>query len=153
MQSKYALLLLASGSVVSASGCAHKAGHEHHESRGGEHHSHAKGGGREEAEEGDDAEEKHVALADLPAGVRAAAMKAAPEFVLEEASVETENGHLVYTLEGKSGGSAYEFEIDADGRVLESHAIRSDDDEDGDHEEDDEEEDERDEARPTPRAH
>lgn len=144
MLNKNALLLFASGALIFACGCAHKAAGEHHDSRGGEHRSHAKGADREE-EEGD---EKDVALVDLPAGVKAAAMKAAPDFVLEEASVETEKGHLVYTLEGKSGGSAYELEIDADGRVLESHAVQDEDDHDG--EDDDDDDDEGEEAQPAP---
>ena len=118
------------GIVALACACVHSAAREHNGSSNGSHRSHAR-----DDEAGED--EKDVALADLPPGVKAAAMKAVPGLVLEEASVETENGRLVYTLEGKSGDTEYELELDADGRILESHGVRAgeereDEDDEGD---------------------
>ncbi len=130
MQRTSALLLMVGGIVALACACVHSAAREHNGSSNGSHRSHAR-----DDEAGED--EKDVALADLPPGVKAAAMKAVPGLVLEEASVETENGRLVYTLEGKSGDTEYELELDADGRILESHGVRAgeereDEDDEGD---------------------
>lgn len=140
MQRNSALLLLVSGVVALACACVHSAAREHNGSSDGSHRSHAR-----EDDAGED--EKEVALADLPPGVKAAAMKAVPGLVLEEASVETEKGRLVYTLEGKSGDTEYELELDADGRILESHGVRAGEEREDEDDEDEGDDDEGDEGQ------
>jgi uncharacterized membrane protein YkoI len=63
--------------------------------------------------------ERSIAVADLPANIRAAAEKAVPGIVIEEAEVETENGVDVYEVEGGANGKEYEIEIGSSGEVLE----------------------------------
>lgn len=77
------------------------------------------------------AEEKEgqVLLSSVPEVVKAAAARAVPGIVLEEAECETEGAQVVYELEGEAGGKEYEIEIADDGTVLKVEV--EDEDEDG----------------------
>lgn len=86
----------------------------------------------------DEEETLEIALDQVPAQVRAAANSAVTGFVLEEACTETEDGVLIYCLEGHADGREYEIDISAAGKVLE---IESEDEEDDEDEEAEEEED------------
>ncbi len=79
--------------------------------------------------DGDDDDEVEIPLSEVPDLVKQAALDAIAEIVLEEAERETENGVVVYDLEGEAGGVDYEIEITEDGKVLE---IEVDDDDDDD---------------------
>ena len=81
----------------------------------------------------DDGDEVEIPLSEVPANVLAAARAAVPGIVFEEAERETEDGRIVYELEGEANGKEYEIEVSADGTVLE---VEEEDDEDED--EDDE---------------
>ena len=89
----------------------------------------------DDADDGDDAdgedEEVEVALADVPAIVKQAAIAAVPGFVLEEAEREGEGDGAVYELEGKANGKSYEIEVTAAGVVKEIETNGDDDDDDG----------------------
>ncbi len=93
------------------------------------------GEGRSAAMDEDD--EEDIPLADVPSNVLAAAEKAVPGIVFESAERETEDGRLVYGLEGLLNGVRHEVEVAADGTVIEVEQGEEDDDVDGD---DDEEE-------------
>ena len=80
----------------------------------------------EEEDEGDDGGE--VPLAQVPQVVKDAAAKAVAGVVLEEAERETEDGRVVYELEGKAGDQEYAIEITADGEVLEVEVEEEDED-------------------------
>ena len=69
--------------------------------------------------EEDEEEEQAIALDQVPADVLAAARAALPGAVFTSAEVETEDGQLVYCLEGHLDAEAVEVEVAADGRVLE----------------------------------
>ena len=77
-------------------------------------------------EDGDDGEVR-VALSDVPDSVKQAALAAVPGLVLTGAERETEDGQVVYSLEGTVNGAPYEVEVSAAGTVLE---IESEDDDD-----------------------
>ncbi len=79
----------------------------------------------------DDGEEK-IPLDQVPADVKNAAQAALPGLVLEEAERETEDGTVVYSLEGRADGEEYEFEVSAAGKVLEVERDDDDDDDDPD---------------------
>jgi hypothetical protein len=80
--------------------------------------------------EGDDENEVAVALDQVPAAIKAAALAAVPGFVLKSAEKETEEGSLHYCLEGTAGGEAVEIEVRAsDANVVEIE--RGEDDDDG----------------------
>jgi len=81
-------------------------------------------------DDGDD-DEQDVALDQVPAAVKAAALGAVPGLALKEAERETEHGAIVYTLEGTANGHVYEIEVTADGKVTEVEQKAKDDD-DGD---------------------
>ena len=94
-------------------------------------------------------EDQPIPLADVPEVVKQAALAAVPGLVLEEATVEEEDGELVYDLEGKVGGKEYELEVSATGKVNEIEEEGADeddgssideDDDDDDHEGDDDDE-------------
>ena len=70
-----------------------------------------------------------VALADVPAHVKEAALKAVPGLVLTKAETEVENGVTIYDLTGTAGGKEHEVEVTANGTVQE---IESGDDDCGD---------------------
>lgn len=72
----------------------------------------------DDVEEGEE-EEQAIALDQVPADVLAAARAALPGAVFTSAEVETEDGQLVYCLEGHLDAEAVEVEVAADGRVLE----------------------------------
>jgi hypothetical protein len=76
-------------------------------------------------EDGDD--EQPIALDQVPASVRQAAIAALPGFAVESAETETENGVFLYVLSGHVGSTACEVEVDATGKV---HEIEQDEDDD-----------------------
>jgi hypothetical protein len=73
-----------------------------------------------------------IPLDQVPEIVRRAALAAVPGIVLEEASLEIEDGVEVYELEGEADGVKYEIEVTADGEVLEIEQDDGDDGEDDD---------------------
>lgn len=77
-------------------------------------------------------EEREVALDQVPAQVRAAATGAVAGFVIEEACSETEDGELIYCLEGHADGKEYEIDVSASGKVLEVESEDEEDEEDED---------------------
>ncbi len=83
-------------------------------------------------DEHDGDEEHEIALSQVPQVVKAAALAAVPGLVIEEACTETENGALIYCLEGEANGTDYELEVTADGRVLEVESADDEDDEEDD---------------------
>ena len=85
-------------------------------------------------------DEKDIALSDVPAEVVQAAQAAVAGITLTEASVEEEEGQVVYDLEGTANGTEYAIEVTADGKVLEVEEDEDADDNDGEDEDDDQEE-------------
>ena len=86
------------------------------------------------ADEDDDAEDEdevevEIPLDQVPNSIKQAALDAVPGLVIEEAIQETENGVMVYELEGTANGQEYEVEISTAGEVLE---IEQEDDEEED---------------------
>lgn len=79
----------------------------------------------EEEDEDDDENEVLLAVDEIPAAIKAAATKAVPGLVVQEAERETEDGELVYCVHGTADGEFYEVEVSAAGKVLE---IEEDDD-------------------------
>ena len=75
--------------------------------------------------------EAQVPLDSVPEVVKQAAASAVEGIVLEEAERETEDGRVVYDLEGTSDGKEYALEIAADGTVLEVE-VEEEDEEDED---------------------
>ena len=73
----------------------------------------------DDGDDGEEGEEQAIALDKVPADILAAARAALPGAVFTSAEVETEDGLLVYCLEGQLDGEAVEVEVAADGRVLE----------------------------------
>jgi RNA polymerase sigma-70 factor (ECF subfamily) len=59
-----------------------------------------------------------IPLDQVPAAVRAAAIRAVPGFVLREADREEENGRIEYGLEGEADGDEVDFDIAPDGTIL-----------------------------------
>lgn len=86
-------------------------------------------------DEDEEAGEQELALAQVPQIVKDAALAAVPGLVLEEAEQESEDGALIYALEGRADGKEYELEVSAAGKVLEiekGSADSKDEDEDDD---------------------
>lgn len=75
-------------------------------------------------------EEVNVPLDEVPESIRDAAEAAVPGIVFSEAERETENGVVVYDLEGTANGVEYEVEVSEDGEVLEVEIENDDDDDD-----------------------
>ncbi|MFQ6133455.1 MAG: PepSY domain-containing protein [Armatimonadota bacterium] len=89
----------------------------------------------EEVEADDDeGDEELVALADLPAAVKATILKEAGDGTITEIEVETENGQKVYEAEVVIDGKEVDIEVAADGKLLGKEA---DDEEDEDSDDDD----------------
>lgn len=85
----------------------------------------------DDGDDGDDDEnEEEIPLSEVPDVIREAAINAVDGLVLEEAVRETENGAVVYELEGEAGGQEYEVEVSADGKVLEVELDGEDEDDD-----------------------
>lgn len=63
--------------------------------------------------------ESSVPMSEVPASVLEAAQAAVEGIVLSEAEIETEDGQLVYEIEGTANGKEYSVEVTADGKVLE----------------------------------
>jgi hypothetical protein len=71
-----------------------------------------------EKEKGKEQDEK-VALDQVPAAVKDAAVKAVDGLILTEAEKEVKNGGaVVYELKGTASGKEYEVKVSADGKVL-----------------------------------
>lgn len=106
---------------------------------GKQHHAYASAEGSPNTrhdEDGDD--EEDVALDQIPAAVRAAALARLPGLVLVSAEKETEDGVLVYGIAGTLNGKSYEVEVSAAGAVLEVEEVGAhDDDQDGGDDDDD----------------
>lgn len=84
----------------------------------------------DDGDDGDDDWEEEIPLDEVPEAVMAAALRALPGAVFEEAERELERGRLVYELEGTHEGERVEIELTEDGEVLEIE--RGDDDDDDD---------------------
>jgi hypothetical protein len=85
----------------------------------------------EDDDEGDDENEVAVALDQVPEAIKQAALAAVPGLVLKSAEKETEEGTLMYCLEGTAGGEAVEVEVRAsDSSVVEIERGEDDDGED-----------------------
>lgn len=85
----------------------------------------------EDPDDGDeDDDEEEIPLSEVPQVVKDAAMAAVPGLVLEEASRETEDGTVIYDLEGEADGKEYEIEVTEAGEVLEVEEDKDDDDDD-----------------------
>jgi uncharacterized membrane protein YkoI len=80
-------------------------------------------------DEDDDGDEQEIALADLPAAIKNAALAAVPGIVLTEAEKEVENGRELYSVEGTLDGEEYCIEIATDGSLI---GVEHEDDEDDD---------------------
>jgi len=83
-----------------------------------------------------------IALADVPAHVKQAALNAVPGLVLTEAEREIEKGVTIYSLTGTVNGQRHEVEVTADGQVKEIESQADDDDDDDEGMDDDQDEDE-----------
>ena len=81
--------------------------------------------------------EDSVPLDSVPDVVKAAAASAVAGIVLEEAECETEDGRVVYDLEGTADGKDYALEIAADGTVLEVEVEEEDENDEDDEEDED----------------
>ena len=91
-----------------------------------------------EKDDDDDAVAVDVALDQLPANVKAAAVAAVPGLVITESERETQkDGTVVYDVEGTANGKAYEIEVTAGGKVLEVESEDAHDDKSGDDDDDD----------------
>ena len=98
-------------------------------------------------DEDEDDSEQGISLKNVPAKVKAAAMKAGKGIKLTEAEVEAA---LIYELEGTANGKRYEITVTGEGKVIgkEMESDKDDDDEDDDDKDDkdDEDKDDEDEA-------
>jgi len=79
--------------------------------------------------------DRDLALADVPANIREAALRAVPGLVLRSAEKEMEDGVWIYSLEGTAGEEEYCVEVSLEGQVLEVE--NEDDDDDADDDDDD----------------
>jgi len=77
----------------------------------------------------DDEGEEEIPLDEVPDHVKLAAEEAVPGIVLEEAERETEDGVVIYDLDGEADGVEYEVEVNEDGEILD---VEQDDDEEDD---------------------
>jgi len=94
-------------------------------------------------------QDEKIPLADVPAAVKDAAVKAVDGLTLTEAEKEVKNGAVVYELKGTASGKEYEVKVSADGKVLKTEEEKGEkeekagkkkekDDDDGEDEKDDE---------------
>ncbi len=87
----------------------------------------------DDEDDGDEEEDEiEVPLSEVPDNVIDAALAAVPGIELEEAEVETENGIVIYDIEGELDGVEYEIEVTEAGEVLEIETDDEDDDDDDD---------------------
>ena len=93
-----------------------------------------------------DGDEEDVPLCEVPQVVKDAAANAVKGLVLTEAEKETENGVVIYELEGIADGVEYELEITADGTVLEVEKEDQDDEDEDNEDEDNEDEEDEDDS-------
>jgi hypothetical protein len=73
-------------------------------------------------------DEKEIPLSQVPDAAVKAAQGAVEGITLTEAVVEEEDGRTVYQLEGTANGKEYEFEVTADGQVLEAEEENEEED-------------------------
>ncbi len=78
-------------------------------------------------EDGDDGEDVDIGLDEVSDAIKNAALAAVPGLVLTGAEKETEEGTLIYCLEGTANGEACEVEVTADGKVVEIEHGEDDD--------------------------
>jgi len=71
--------------------------------------------------------EQTLAISEVPQLVIDAALAEVPGLEIEEASTETEDGILIYEIEGTANGMEYEIEISATGEILEVESEKDDD--------------------------
>lgn len=83
---------------------------------------------RDDEDDDGDEDEQDLALSDVPDAVKQAALAAVPGLALTGAEQETEDGAVVYSLQGTASGRDVEVEVSAAGKVLE---IEYDEDDDG----------------------
>ncbi len=83
--------------------------------------------------------EAKVGVSDLPAAVRAALEKEAPNGEIEEIEKEEKDGKVVYEVDVKIEGKELELKIAADGTVLKKEAEEEEEKEGEDRDEEDEE--------------
>jgi uncharacterized membrane protein YkoI len=84
------------------------------------------------ADDDDDDDEQDIALSEVPAVVKHAAITAVPGLVLRSAEIEEENGASIYSLEGDANGKQWCVEVSPNGDVLDVEQEDDDDDDDGD---------------------
>jgi hypothetical protein len=103
-------------------------------------------------------QDEKIPLADVPAVVKDAAVKAVDGLTLTKAEKEVKNGAVVYELEGTASGKEYEVKVSADGKVLKAEEEKGEkeekagkkkekDDDDGDDEKDDDKDEDKDEDK------
>ena len=78
-----------------------------------------------------------VPLSEVPAAVLEAARKAKPGLQIRGVERDTEDGVTVYDVEGDVGGTSFELEVTAAGKVVEIEEDDDDDDDDDDDGDDD----------------
>lgn len=71
--------------------------------------------------------ERMIAVSEVPDAVLAAVRAEVPGIEITEAIVEEERGRTVYEIEGVADGIEYEFEVTADGKILEMESEEADD--------------------------
>jgi len=101
---------------------------------------------KEEKEEGKEKEEEEeneteVSLDEVPDAVKSAALAAVKGLQLTKAEKETEDGALVYELEGTAGGEEYEVKVSTDGKVLKVEKEKDKDEEEAEEQEGEDDED------------
>lgn len=106
-------LTVAAACVGSASTKGHQ-GHATHSPVASAHATEAD----DEEEDDDDADDVDVALSALPSAVKTTALGAVAGIVLEKAEKETEDGPVVYSIEGKANGKSYCIEVAEDGSLI-----------------------------------
>jgi len=78
-------------------------------------------------------EESEVKVADLPAAVSAAVLKAQPLARVKEASLVTKDGKSYYEVDAKVGKDKHELSIASDGKLIADKVEDEDHDGDNDH--------------------
>ena len=96
------------------------------------------GASREAEEDREQGKDEDVALADVPAPVKQAALDALPGLVLTKAEKEVEDGVTFFTLTGTVNGKRHEVEVTTDGKVRKIDSQGDDDDDDDDEGEEEE---------------
>ena len=83
--------------------------------------------------EATDVHGKNMALSEVPATVKVAAIKAVPGFSPNKAEVENNSGNMVYELKGEAAGKPLEIKLTPDGKILKTKECgKHEDEKDGD---------------------